>query len=78
MTSSFHADTKYCPCCDEYVKYLASIDTSWCIECGGEVRMFSKDDWAAFQAKMEARKNKGGRPRKNARRQAAAAQRAAA
>ena len=79
MTNTFHSDTKYCPCCDAYVRYLASLEQSYCVECGsGDVRMFSDSDWTAFQEKMEARKNKGGRPRKNARRQAAVAQRAAA
>jgi len=78
MTSAFHNDTKFCPCCNEYVNFLASIENSYCIQCGAEVRMFSKADWAAFQSKMEARKPKGGRPRKDARRAAAASARAAA
>lgn len=75
--SSFHEDTKFCPCCNQYGRYLASFDRSFCIECGSEMRLFSDDDWSAFKTRMEARKPKGGRPRKNARRRAAAASRAA-
>ena len=72
MISAFHNDTKFCPCCNEYVNYLSSIDNSYCIECGAQVQMFSAADRLAFQAKLAARKPKGGRPRNGARRQAAA------
>ncbi len=75
MSNTFHNDTKYCPCCETYVRYLASIDRSYCIECGGEVRLMSEADWGTFQERMEARKPKGGRPRKDGRRQTAVAQR---
>jgi len=75
MSHSFHNDTKFCPCCDSYVNYLSSIDRSYCVECGGEVRLFSEADWSKFQERMEARKPKGGRPRKDSRRQAAVAER---
>ena len=78
MSHSFHDDTKFCPCCDAYVRYLASVERSYCVECGSEVRLFSEEGWTAFQEKMEARKNKGGRPRKDARRRKAAATRQAA
>ncbi|MEM6673613.1 MAG: hypothetical protein AAF726_12275 [Planctomycetota bacterium] len=62
-TSSFHEDTKFCPCCNDYVRYLASVERSYCVECGSEVRLFSESDWAQFEEGMEARRNKGGRPR---------------
>ena len=62
-TSDFRSDRKWCPACDTYVPFLMSIDASFCVECGGEVRLFSKDDWERFEAKMEARKKRrGGRP----------------
>ena len=78
MTSAFHNDTKFCPCCNEYVNYLASMESSYCIQCGAQAQMFSEADRAAFQAKLAARKPKGGRPSKDARRTAAATVRAAA
>jgi len=57
----FYSDRKWCPCCDTYVSYLMSLDTSFCVECGGEVRLFSKEDWLAFSETMQARRPKGGR-----------------
>jgi len=60
-----YEDQKYCPCCDSYVHYLASVESSYCVQCGGEVRLFSDADWKVFQQRLEARKPKGGRPRKN-------------
>ena len=59
MSHTFHDDTKYCPCCDAYVRYLASIEQSYCVQCGSEVRLFSAADWTAFQARLEAKKPKG-------------------
>jgi hypothetical protein len=61
-TSDFYGTTKYCPCCAKNVRYLASIELSFCVECGGEVRLFSAEEWASFNAALEARKPKGGRP----------------
>ena len=66
MTNSFRDNKKFCPCCNAYVLYLASVEQSFCVECGSEVRLFSDSDWVAFQQKMADRKPKGGRPRKGA------------
>jgi hypothetical protein len=63
QSNDFYGATKFCPCCARNVRYLASIELSYCVECGGEVRLFSADEWAAFNAALEARKSKGGRPR---------------
>jgi hypothetical protein len=62
-TDDFYGATKYCPCCAKNVRYLASIELSYCVECGGEVRLFSAEEWTAISATLEARKSKGGRPR---------------
>lgn len=59
--NSFYADRKWCPCCDTYVAYLMSLDTSFCVECGGEVRLFSKADWTTFSDTMQQRRPRGGR-----------------
>ena len=48
---------------EKNVRYLASIEVSYCVECGGEVRLFSAEEWTTFTAALEARKPKGGRPR---------------
>ena len=39
---------KYCPSCRDYVRYLQSIDSSFCVECGSKVRLFSTADKKAF------------------------------
>ena len=61
----YYSDRKYCPGCDEYVSYLMSVEHSYCVQCGGEVRLFSEADWTEFNEAMQARRPKGGRPRKN-------------
>jgi hypothetical protein len=62
MTSAFHNDTKFCPCCNEYVNYLASNESSYCIQCGAQAQMSSEADRAAFQAKLAARGGQGWTP----------------
>ncbi len=42
--NDFYNTTKYCSTCKGYVNYLMSVDRSYCTQCGGEVRLFSKDD----------------------------------
>ena len=63
----YYSDVKYCPNCDAYVRYLMSIEHSFCAECGEKVRLFSKTDWEEFHASLAAKRPKGGRPRKSAR-----------
>lgn len=60
----FYSDRKWCPSCDRYVAYLMSVTTSYCVECGGEVRLFSEDDWESFSASMEARRPRSKRSKK--------------
>ncbi len=65
-------DHKYCPACEAYSRYLLSITKSYCVECGGEMSLFSEQDRQAFTHTLEARrpKKKGGRPRKQVARSA--------
>jgi hypothetical protein len=42
-----------------------SIEHSYCVQCGGEVRLFSKEDWENFHENLTARRPRGGRPRKS-------------
>lgn len=62
--SDFYNDLKWCDDCGDYVRYLKSLDHSYCVECGGTVRLFNEGDWEAFNETMRASKPKGGRPRK--------------
>ena len=64
----YYSDRKYCSHCEKYVPYLMSVDHSFCAECGAEVRLFSERDWEAFNESMQARKPKGGRPRRKTQR----------
>jgi len=61
MTDSidFYSDKKWCASCADYVPYLMSIEHSYCVTCGAEVRLFSKEDWRTFSEGMESRKPKG-------------------
>ena len=55
-TNEFESEKKFCPTCDTYVRYLMSVDHSYCIECGGRVRLFSKQDSEQFAENLEKRK----------------------
>lgn len=61
----FYDDRKFCTQCNDYVPYLMSMDHSYCVECGGQVRLFSKADWTEFSESMKSARPKGGRPRKD-------------
>lgn len=63
--NDFYSDRKYCDQCGTYVSYLMSVDSSYCVECGAEVHLFSKEDWEDFHESLQSRRPKGGRPRKN-------------
>ena len=67
----YYENQKFCPSCDCYVAYLQSVAQAYCVQCGGEVRLFSDEDWEAFNAGMTAKRPKGGRPRKNAKKDSA-------
>ncbi|MEZ6018124.1 MAG: hypothetical protein R3F49_23670 [Planctomycetota bacterium] len=54
----FYNDKKWCASCANYVPYLMSIEHSFCITCGAEVRLFSEDDWRSFSDGMEQRKTR--------------------
>lgn len=66
-TADYYNDRKYCQRCRDYVAYLQSMEHSYCAVCGGQVRLFSEDDWAAFTESLKERRPKGGRPRKGER-----------
>lgn len=61
---SYYDDKKWCPACQDYVNYLMSVEHSFCVSCGGEVRLFSKEDWENFNESLQSRKPKGGRPKR--------------
>ncbi len=42
--STFYRETKWCGACAAQVRYLASVDHSFCVHCGGKVRLFANDE----------------------------------
>jgi uncharacterized paraquat-inducible protein A len=54
--SGFYSDTKYCPKCDTYVRYLQSVQSCYCVECGSKVSLFSRSDRKAFLNGIKAAK----------------------
>ena len=48
----FEDDTKYCPNCRTYVRYLDSPSQSWCTQCDTPVRLFSNEDHARFRQEL--------------------------
>lgn len=61
---NYYDDRKFCPECEDYVAYLISMEHSYCVTCGGIVRLFSDQDWDTFNESLKQRRPKGGRPRK--------------
>jgi predicted transcriptional regulator len=62
--SDFYSDLKWCDACQDYRRYLMSMEHSYCVDCGCKVRLFNNQDWAQFNETIKERKPKGGRPRK--------------
>jgi len=52
----YYSETKWCPKCKTYVRYMMSVDGSYCAECGGPVRLFNKEDLDRFTQDMEKRR----------------------
>ena len=54
--SDFYQEKKWCPRCNDYVRYMMSVNQSFCVQCGAPVKLFNKDDLAKFKTDMEKRK----------------------
>ena len=50
----YYGESKWCPKCRDYVRFLMSVNHCYCIDCGGQVRLFNKKDWVAFHKNLEA------------------------
>lgn len=44
MQASYYDDLRYCDACSAYVRYLQALDRGYCVECGGRVKIFSRED----------------------------------
>ena len=54
--AQFYAEQKWCDHCNGYVRFLMSINHSYCIECGGRVRLFNRDDGRNFHDTVQRHK----------------------
>ena len=54
--NNYYEENKYCPQCDDYVRFLQSLAESYCVECGGKVSLFSKKDKQSFMRSLNAAK----------------------
>ena len=52
----FYHEKKWCAVCDDYVRYLMSVNRSYCIQCSSPVKMFSSKDTERFNENVEKRK----------------------
>jgi len=53
---SYYNTKKYCPSCQGYVRFLQSLDASYCVDCGSKVRLFSSSDKKEFLEGLKAAK----------------------
>ncbi len=54
--SEFYDEHKWCERCEKYVRFLMSVNHSYCVHCGGRVRLFSRADSAQFQDDVQRHK----------------------
>jgi len=40
----FYAEVMWCKKCREYVNYLQSTESSYCVRCGAKVQFFREED----------------------------------
>jgi hypothetical protein len=52
----FYQEKKWCGACQSYVRYLMSVNHSYCVQCGTTVVLFSKHDSQRFNADLQKRK----------------------
>lgn len=57
--SDYYQETKYCPRCDAYVRFLQSIEACFCVECGAKVRLFSPEDKRSFLRSLRSGRKDG-------------------
>lgn len=54
--SEFYDEQKWCEQCGKYVRFLMSVNHSYCVHCGDRVRLFSKKDSVRFQDNVQRHK----------------------
>jgi len=54
--TDFYGERKWCDSCKDYVRYLMSVDHSYCVQCGHRVRLFSREDALRFSETLQRHK----------------------
>ncbi len=54
--NEFYNEQKWCDHCHQYVRFLMSVNCSYCVTCGGRVRLFNRDDTRNFQETVQRHK----------------------
>ncbi len=54
--SEFYRETKWCDACKTYVRFLMSVNHSFCIDCGSRVRMFNREESSRFAETVQRHK----------------------
>jgi hypothetical protein len=52
----FYNEQKWCEQCKRYVRFLMSVNHSFCVDCGSRVRLFSRDDNQRVQEHVQRHK----------------------
>ncbi len=52
----YYDEKKYCEQCKTYVRFMMSVNHSYCVDCGGRVRLFSREDSERFQEHVQRHK----------------------
>ncbi|MBL8731062.1 MAG: hypothetical protein JNN13_01695 [Planctomycetes bacterium] len=56
LNAEFYNEQKWCEHCKQYVRFLMSVNHSYCVHCGGRVRLFNRNDSQSFQATVQRHK----------------------
>jgi len=52
----FYNEQKWCEQCQHYVRFLMSVNHSYCVDCGSRVRLFNRDDAQRMQDNVQRHK----------------------
>ena len=55
-SSDFDREMKWCDACKAKVRFLMSVNHSFCVDCGGKVRMFSREESLLFAETVQRHK----------------------
>ncbi|MCU0866905.1 MAG: hypothetical protein MUC36_24230 [Planctomycetes bacterium] len=52
----FYNEQKWCERCQHQVRFLMSVNHSYCVECGNRVRLFRREDKERLQQQIQRHK----------------------